>query len=89
MQLSSALILYVDLIVGREDGRIVVDDIDWAAVAERVASKSYAQCQDKWCAEIFEALARNSHKMHPQQLVCMREEGFKLLATAICICTCF
>ena len=32
----------------KEDGRAVLDDIDWKVVAEKVPTRSRTQCMDKW-----------------------------------------
>ncbi len=31
-----------------EDKRVVLDDVDWGAVADKVGTRNHAQCMERW-----------------------------------------
>lgn len=36
----------------KKTGRIILDDVDWATVAERHGTRSDTQCRDKWYRQL-------------------------------------
>ena len=36
----------------KKTGRIILDDVDWASVAERHGTRSDTQCRDKWYKQL-------------------------------------
>lgn len=52
-----------------EDKRVVLDDIDWGAVAKAIGTRNHAQCMERWykcqvCASLMPPHAERVHSVH-------------------------
>lgn len=49
----------------KKTGRIILDDVDWATVAERHGTRSDTQCRDKWYKQLCPSMVARGGRHHP------------------------
>jgi hypothetical protein len=55
-----------------EDKRVVLDDIDWGAVAKAIGTRNHAQCMERWYkCQVRCRPAGTLSVRHPTRLLCM------------------